>query len=192
MRVRGFGPVPGKRRETRNDVLGKEAGLTVKRRSSTGFSLIELLVVIAIGLVLTAMAVPMTLNMVRSYQLTAATSAATGAIQSTRYQAIMHGYSYEITFTPGSNTYQVFSMIPPANTYTAFATVGTTTLPTSPIPISGSNVSISRAVTYQFAAGGTVTETSSPMNMSFQITNPWGGSNTITVSGVGNVSVSSP
>jgi prepilin-type N-terminal cleavage/methylation domain-containing protein len=190
MRVRRIVRFPGKRREPRVEDLGKEAGLTVRQRSSTGFSLIELLVVIAIGLVLTGMAIPMTLNAVRSYQLTAATSAATGAIQTTRYQAIMHGYSYEITFTPGSNTYQVFSMIPPANTYTAYATVGTTTLPTSPIPLSGSNVSISRTVTFQFAAGGTVTETTGTPY--FWITNPWGGSNKITVSGVGNVSVSSP
>ena len=96
----------------------------------------------------------------------------------------------KLTFTPANNSYQVFSMIPPANTYTAFATVGTATLPTSPIPISGSNVSISRTVTFQFAAGGTVTETTNTPY--FWITNPWGGSNKITVSGVGNVSVSSP
>jgi hypothetical protein len=49
-------------------------------------------------------------------------------------------------------------------------------------------------VTYVFSPGGTVT--GSP-NMAFQIfitgeQNVTGGSNTITVSGVGNVSVSSP
>jgi prepilin-type N-terminal cleavage/methylation domain-containing protein len=163
----------------------------VKRRAGAGFSLIELLIAIAIGTLLTAMAIPMTINALRSYQLTAAVSSATGAIQSTRYQAIMHGYPYEITFTPATKSFQVFSMIPPGTTYSAMVSVGSTTLPTSPVPITGSGgISISRTVTYQFAAGGTVTETSN--NMVFSITNEWGGSNTITVSGVGNVSVSTP
>jgi prepilin-type N-terminal cleavage/methylation domain-containing protein len=166
------------------DPLGKEVALTVKRRATAGFTLIELLVVIAIAMVLTGMALPLTINAMRSYQLTAAVSAATGAIQSTRYMAVMHGYPYEITFTPATNSYQVFSEPGGATTYTAVGTA---------IPITGSGgISISRTVTYQFLAGGTVTETSSPPNMVFSITNKWGGSHTITVTGVGNVSVTSP
>jgi len=166
----------------------------VKRLTSTGLSLIELLVVIAIGTTLTVVAVPMTTNAMRSYRLTAAVAAATGAIQSTRYAAIMHGYPYQITFTPATNSYQVYSEPGGQTTYSA---VGT------PIPITESgDISISRTVTFQFFAGGTVTETSNPVNMVFQIANinpstglPYstaGWSNTITVSGVGNVSVTTP
>jgi prepilin-type N-terminal cleavage/methylation domain-containing protein len=164
----------------------------VNRRTAAGFSLLEMVVVVSIALVLSAMAIPMTINAMRSYKLNAAVAAATGAIQSTRYAAIMHGYpgtgvpgyGYEITFTPSTNSYQVYSMVPPATTYSA---VG------SPIPISRpGDVTISRTVTFQFSAGGTVTETSNPVNMAFQITNAYGGSNTITVTGVGNVSVTSP
>ena len=170
------------------------------KRSAAGFTLLEILVVIGIALVITAIAVPMASNAMRSYRLMAAVSAATGAIQSTRYAAIMHGYPYEITFTP-PKTYQILTEIPPATTYSPVVNLGGTLVPTSPIPITGAgDMAISRPVTFQFMPGGTVTETSN--NMVFQIyyINPAtdtayttsGSSNTITVSGVGNVSVRSP
>lgn len=175
-----------------SDDLGEEAARTVKRHAEEGFSLLELLVVIAIGVVLVGMAIPMVLNAMKSYRLTAAVASATGAIQATRYQAIMRGYpgttaspyGYKLTFTPSTNSYQAYNLVPPATTYSA---VGT------PVPISRlGDVTISRTVTYLFGANGTVSETSSPVNMAFQITNPIGGSKTITVSSVGNVTVTSP
>jgi prepilin-type N-terminal cleavage/methylation domain-containing protein len=156
----------------------------VKRRATSGFSLIEILVAVAIASVLAAFAIPMTINVVKGVRLTAAVSSATGAIQSTRYLAIMHGYSYEITFTPASNSYQVLNQVPPATT---FSNVGTV------VPISGPGaVTISRTITLQFSANGTVTEIPTTGNMTFSITNAIGGSNTITVSSVGNVSVTTP
>ena len=169
-----------------------QEGCPIVKRHAAGFTLLELLVVIAIAGVLTAMAVPMTINAMRSYRLMAAVSATTGAIQSARYAAIMHGCTYSITFAPATNSYQVLSVATCTTPY-----VGSVT------PISGSgDIAISRAVTYQFAAGGTVTETSNPQNMVFQVAfiNPATGipytaagwSNTITVSGVGNVTVGSP
>ena len=130
--------------------------------------------------------------------MTAATSAVTSAIQSTRYAAIMHGYPYMVTFTT-PRSYQIFTMIPPATTYSAVVSVGGTvgnggTLTgTTPVPISSSgDIELSRTVSFRFAAGGTVTETSTPQNMVFQITSTTGASHTVTVSGVGNVSVGTP
>ncbi len=167
-----------------SETLYKEATLTVKRRATAGFSLIEALVVVSIICVLAAIAIPMSLNGMKTYRLSAAVASATGAIQTTRYQAIMHGYWYQITFTPATNSYQVNSMVPPATTYSAVLTA---------VPISRpGDVTISRTVTYQFKADGTVTETSTPPNMVFSIANSVGRSNTITVSRVGNVSVTTP
>ncbi|MGO8814259.1 MAG: hypothetical protein ACLQVG_06260 [Terriglobia bacterium] len=170
----------------------------MKRGATTGLTLLELLMVITVGSVLTILAVPVTVNGVRSYQLTAAVSSATGAIQSTRYLAIMHGYPYQITFTPSTNSYQVLNEAPPA---TSFSNV------LSAVPISGPDtVVISRTITMQFSANGTVTEITTPpvgvSSMVFQIANinhttglayaTAGWSNTLTVSSVGNVAVTTP
>jgi prepilin-type N-terminal cleavage/methylation domain-containing protein len=152
----------------------------VKRRTATGFTLLELLIVIAIGLILAAFAIPMTINATRSYQLNAAVSSASGAIQSTRYLAIMRGCPYTITLIPATNSYQVAS-----------SSTCTTAYSPGAIPITGAGgISISRSATFTFAPGGTVSEASN--NMTFSITNEWGGSHTITVSGVGNVTVRTP
>jgi prepilin-type N-terminal cleavage/methylation domain-containing protein len=176
----------------------------VKRRPAAGFTLIELLVVIAIAGVLTAIAIPMTINAMRTYRLSAAVAAATGAISGARYAEVMRGYpgtnlspyGYELTFTP-PNTYQIFTMTPPATTYLPVVYNGGIGYPTSPIPIDGSGqIVISQAVTFKFSAGGTVT----PGSFQIALINPTTGqpynavgwSNTITVSGVGNVSVTSP
>jgi Tfp pilus assembly protein FimT len=155
-------------------------------------------VVVAIGSILTVVAIPTTINGVRSYRLSAAVSAAAGAIQSTRYLAIMQGYPYQITFTPSTNSYQVLNEVPPATT---FSNVGTA------VPISGPDaVLISRVITIQFSANGTVSEITTPPNgvspLVFQIANintttgvaytTSGWSNTLTVSSVGNVTVTSP
>jgi prepilin-type N-terminal cleavage/methylation domain-containing protein len=91
----------------------------VKRRATAGFSLIEALVVVSIVGVLAAIAIPMSLNAMKTYRLTAAVAATTGAIKATRYQAIMHGYQYQITVTSSSLSYQVYRMAPPATTFSA-------------------------------------------------------------------------
>lgn len=162
----------------------QKAGLAVKLLSNTGFSLLEILVVVTIGTIMTIIAVPMSINITHGYQLSAAVSAATGAIQSTRYQAIMHGYPYQITFTPSTNSYQVLNEVPPASSFSNVLTA---------VPISGPDaVTISRSITLQFYANGTVTEIPTTGNMTFSITNAYGGSNTLTVSSVGNVAVTSP
>jgi prepilin-type N-terminal cleavage/methylation domain-containing protein len=162
----------------------------MKRYAATGFSLLELLVVVTIGSIVTVMALPMTINATKSYRLGAAVSAAAGAIQSTRYLAIMQGYpgttaapyGYEIIFTPATNSYQVYNMVPGATTFSAVGTA---------VPISGPDaVTIGRTATFEFGANGTVYDPSGLMTL--QITNSIGGSNTINLTSVGNVTVTSP
>jgi len=158
----------------------------VNRRATAGFSLIEILVVVAIAGVLAAFAIPQTINALKTYRLNAAVSSAAAAIQTSRYLAIMNACPYFITFTPSTNSYQVTNSVTCTTAYTGPVT-----------PISGpAAVTISRIMTLQFSANGTVSETTTPPNgvspMVFQITNSIGGSNTLTTSTVGNVAVTSP
>jgi len=134
--------------------------------------------VVAIGTVITTISVPMTKTALKAYHLNAAVSAVTGAIQSTRYQAIMHGYHYNITFDTASQSYQVGSKAPPA---TGFSNVGTA-IPWCPT----GDVTMSPSTTLEFFPGGTVTATTG--SMSFSVSNGTT-TKTITVSGVGNVTV---
>ncbi len=55
------------------------------------------------------MAMPLAQNVIRSFRLSAATTAISGAIQGTRYRAIMRGCPYTISFSNTSTSYQVAS-----------------------------------------------------------------------------------
>lgn len=155
-----------------------------KRNGQPGFTLLELVVVVAIILVITAMALPFARNAIRAYRLNAAASAVSGVIQSTRYQAIMVGCPYTLSFTSGSMTYQLAAQTitgtPPACS-TSFSNVG------SAIPwTTSAEIAIDQDVTLQFNPSGTVSATTG--NMQFNLTL---GTMTkaFTVSGVGNVSI---
>lgn len=150
----------------------------MKRSSNSGFSLIESLIVVAIGITLAAIAVPMTLNAMKAFKLSAAVGGVVGAIQSTRFQAIMHGYPYQLAINKDQLTYQLYNEVPPASTFSA---VG------SAIPIiRKGDVTINYSNTYTFKANGTVTLASGtdPFTITNGIT-----TETLSVSGVGNVSV---
>jgi len=148
------------------------------QREEAGFSLIETLVVLVIATVLSAFAIPSFLNAMKTYRLSAAVSAATGAIQSTRFQAIMRGYQYQLTLTPSTLSYQVYNKVPPAAGFTA---VG------SAVPIARSgDVTLDQTITLTFRSNGTVSVTTG--TLPFTITNGIV-TKSITVSGVGNVSV---
>lgn len=147
-------------------------------RSWAGYTLVELLVVITIAVILSIMAIPMSRAALASYQLTSAVDSATGAIQATRYQAIMHGYTYQLSFIPGTQTkYQVLSMVPPLTT---FANVG------NEVPLSGAPIALSAATTLQFKPNGSVSATVGLMTFSISYN---GTTKTLTVSNYGSISV---
>ena len=146
--------------------------------SASGFTLLEMAFVVTIGMVVTTISVPMTKTALKAYHLNTAVAAVSGAIQSTRYQAIMHGYHYNMSFNQAANSYQLGSKVPPA---TAFSNVGTL-VPWCPT----GDVTISAPTTLEFFPGGTVTATTG--SMSFSLSNGTT-TKTITVSGVGDVSV---
>jgi Tfp pilus assembly protein FimT len=128
-----------------------------------------------------SIATPQLITAMKSYRLASAVAAAKGAIQTTRYQAIMHGYPYQLTFNANSATYQVASQPPGA---TSFVPVP----PGTPTPIAGSNqATINQTTVMQFNSNGTMTSGLTG-NAVFTITN---GVTTeqITVTGVGYVNV---
>jgi prepilin-type N-terminal cleavage/methylation domain-containing protein len=149
-----------------------------------GFTLIELLLTMGMVLVLAAMAIPAAHSAIASYQLSAAVQYVSGIIQSTRYQAIMHGYPYQLDISAATAACQISSE--PGGT-TSFANVG------GAVPISGSPITVSAGntghATMQFKANGSVVITSGQTPpMSFTISYN-GTTKTVTVSNYGSVSV---
>lgn len=144
-----------------------------------GFTLIEIVIVLAVLTALTAISLPLFQNASTSYRMSSAVLAVTGAIQSTRYQAIMHGYPYTLALDPTSQTYQVQNEPPGTSSFT---NVGTA-IPWS----SDKGITLSPATTLQFSPGGIVTVNSG--SMVFTLSNGTT-TETITVSEVGNVTVS--
>lgn len=148
-----------------------------RRSSSAGFSLVELLLVVIISLILGAISIPATRSALANYQLTAAVDGATGAIQGTRYQAIMHGYQYQVAFNNTQNTYQVLSEAPPATTFTDV---------NNAVPLSAEPITVSGPTTLQFKPNGSVSAILGAM--SFTITYN-GVTRTVTVSNYGSIHV---
>lgn len=148
-------------------------------------TLIELLLGISVVSVLIGIAVPVIKNALAAYNLSAAVAAVSGSVQSTRYQAIAMGCPYTIAFSPATTNYQV--------SYEALSGTPPTCAPTfssldNAVPwSSAAGISISAATTLQFSPNGSVTATTGAL--AFSITNG-AQTETITVSGVGNVSVS--
>jgi prepilin-type N-terminal cleavage/methylation domain-containing protein len=174
----------------------------MKRNSHAGFTLIEILIVIAITMVLAGISIPIFGNAMNSYRESASVSAVTGAIQANRYQAIMHGYPYQLVFTTTTMSYQVFNEVPPATTF-SLVTPGVGSA-TTPLPSAGAIVMTGlvgcatttsltscttmtgTTITFTFSANGTVSV--SPGAALIEISNSVKKS-LIAVSGVGNVTV---
>lgn len=166
----------------------------MKRYSNSGFTMIEALMVVAVGILLAGIAMPIFTNAMKNYYQAATVSAAAGAIQSTRFQAIMHGYPYQMVFTASTLSYQIYTESAGVSCPPVFSASGKAV----PLPSAGSVSMTGTTATYTFYASGTVygtVATTSPCTPAaaptLQIKNSVK-SNTITVSGVGDVSISSP
>jgi prepilin-type N-terminal cleavage/methylation domain-containing protein len=146
--------------------------------AARGFSLIELLFVIAIGLILTLIAMPLVMNVSSYLRLRSATASLTGAIQSTRYNAIYQGYPYTVTFSKATSTIQVANQPPGAS---GFVNVGNA-MPFSTSP----KVQLGADVTLQFSPSGVVRATAGTTTLTLT-----GGNRTATivVSSYGNTNV---
>jgi len=148
-------------------------------------TLIELLLGISVASVLVGIAVPVIKNALAAYDLSAAVAAVSGSIESTRYQAIAIGCPYNIAFSSATTTYQIgyeaLSGTPPTCA-ASFSNLGNA-IPWS----SAAGISISAATTLQFSPNGSVTATNG--SLAFSLTNGHQ-TESITVSGVGNVTVS--
>jgi len=144
--------------------------------NARGFSLIELCMAVVIGLILTGIAIPQVKTLVYGYRINSAVAMAKWSIQSTRFQALMDGYPYQVVFTAASDSYQVQNL-PSGTTYQNVGGV---------VPLSGWPMTFSADTTINFKPNGTVTATigSNTFTISYQ-----GTTKTITVSNYGNVTV---
>jgi len=142
-----------------------------------GFSLIETVLVLGVILVVTAMAVPLVQSSMANYQLHSSVSNVSGAIQSTRYQAISQGYPFQIVFDKTAGTYQLKSN--PALDG-VFVNVG------GAVPIGSTTTTLGANATLQFSPGGSVKATAGTMTLVITGLTKTG---TVTVSNYGNVNV---
>jgi len=139
--------------------------------------MIEVLFVLLISIILAAIAIPGVGSVVNYYHLQGAVASATWAVQSTRYQALMAGYPYQVVFSKANSNYQIQDLPTGAGSY---ANVGGT------VPLSGQVISLNQDTTLRFSPNGSV---SAPTGaLTFTITYN-GTTKTITVSTYGNVKV---
>jgi Tfp pilus assembly protein FimT len=147
-------------------------------RKNRGFTIAEITVAVMVGLILTALAAPTIVSSMNWYRLQGAINSATWAVQSTRFQALMAGYPYQVVFTKATNSYQMQNLPPGAATY---ANVG------NAVPLSGSNTSLNQDVTFRFSPNGSVLAIPAAAS-TFTITY-MGTTKSITVSTYGNVKI---
>src|SRR5882762_932572 len=166
------------------DILDRSRS-RARRRSAfaaRGFTIVELLVTMAVGMILAAFAVPHLQSAMNFFRLRSAASSVTGAIQSTRFQAIFHGCPYALAFNNAAMTYQVSAQQPGAGGCAAgFTNVG------AAIPITNAaSVTLNQNVTFQFRPGG-LTQTT--VGVPTLILDAHGTKETIAVSTYGNITV---
>jgi prepilin-type N-terminal cleavage/methylation domain-containing protein len=161
---------------------GRYQARTRGASSARGFTMLELAVTMVVGMILAAFAVPLIQSTMNFLNVRSAASSVSGAIQSTRFQAIFHGCPYALAFDKGAMTYQVSSQVAgPTGCAAAFTNVG----PAIPIA-NGASVTLNQNVTFQFRPGG-LTQTT--LGVPTLILDCHGSKETIAVSTYGNVTV---
>jgi len=151
------------------------------RRRERGFTLIQMVMVLLITMILMGFAIFAVQGVLGNYRLHNAVASATWAIQSARYQALMEGYPFQVSFNATTNSYQLLSEVPPAST---FSNVGNS------VPLSATAMALNQSTTYQFTPMGYVSAnpatalTTTPMTIT-----AWGNTATIVVSNYGNITV---
>ena len=164
-------------RQLQNNLANRASRKLLGR--SRGFSLIEVLVIVAIGTILTVIAIPSISSGLRNYRLEGAISSVTWAVHSTRYQALMEGYPFQVVFSSAANTYQIQSS--PTGVAGPYSNVGSAT------PFSAFPVTLSADTTLNFRPNGFVQATTGTLvfNVAYQ-----GVCQKISVTNYGNVSIS--
>jgi type IV pilus assembly protein PilA len=152
------------------------------RSRAEGFTLIEISIVVAILLVLLVIAVPTVQGAIETYRMQGAVSNITGAIRSTRYQAISDAVPYTLAFSKAAGTYQV--QWDPTNTGTFVAKTDANGTPLAPIPVAPAFIGAD--TTFQFRPSGQVSAAVGAMTMSAQY---HGQTKAITVTPYGNITV---
>jgi type IV fimbrial biogenesis protein FimT len=144
---------------------------------SKGFTLIELALVISIVMILLAMGIPKFNQAISAYRLRAAADSAAWAMQSTRYQALQKGYTYELTINATNNTYQVLSKPTGAG---SFSNVG------SAVPLTSALITVGATTTLTFSPNGSVSLVAGAQSVTFTFQ---GQTETVTVTNYGSVTV---
>jgi Tfp pilus assembly protein FimT len=184
-----------------HEVSGRRSAHTVSRSSASGFTIVELVIVLLIAMVIMATAIPVINTTLYNMHLGSAASSLASAIQSTRYQAISTGCPYQLTLLPASNSYQLATEVITGNPPTCDTTYTNTGPNNNPAPVSfaSSDVTISTTTacpntSFLLNPSGTISAVNTPtIASSFCIVLAHGvTTKTVTVTGVGNVKVTSP
>ena len=158
-------------------------------KASGGFTLVELIFVILIVLIMAVIALPLMNNVSSYFKLRGAVSSATGAIQSTRYQAIFQGCPFQVVFTAATGNYQVTNSCPNTGVFTNFCQSGATSCPV-PISGSGNKITLNADLTLTFSPGGRVTSAAFPNGgINMTLTYPGKTPEVITISSYGSINV---
>ena len=139
--------------------------------------MVEIIFALLVSIILAAMAVPQVGSVVRYYYLQGAVASATWAVQSTRYQALMAGYPYQVVFSKANSNYQIQNLPTGAG---AYANVG------GVVPLSGQTIALNQDTTLRFLPNGSVSAPTGALTFTITYNNSV---KTITVSTYGNVKV---
>jgi len=145
--------------------------------------------VVVIIVITTVLAIPLVTNVTSYFRLRGSIASVTGAIQSTRYQAIFQGCPYQLVMNAAASTYQVQNQCPAGG---AWANVCVPGLASCPVPLSGSGnpVALNADLTLVFSPGGRVTSASFPGG-GINLVLTYGGKppETISISSYGSINV---